>query len=142
MIRGRCRQVLIALSLGCILAFGLNFWFVAVTTPENIENYLWLANLNEPGAYVAERVFRSLHLRFGERWSYRAAILGGYTVVVLIWSVASLAALHMAGLTAAAIKTVRGGEGETKSCSRPLEPVAFRPHCPGSVPVGALSPTN
>lgn len=99
MIRGRRRQVLIALSLGCFLSFGLNFWFVAVATPENFEDYMWLANVNEPGAYEAERIFRNLYLRFGERWSYRAAILGGYGVLVLMWTVVCFITLFIARLT-------------------------------------------
>lgn len=112
MIRGRRRcEVILALALGCFLAFGLNFWFVAVATPENIENYLWLANLNEPGAHAAERIFRSLYVRFGERWSYRAAILSGYAVGALMWTVVCLTTLYIARLAVAAIKSVRWRRG-------------------------------
>lgn len=137
MIRGRRRQVLIALSLGCFLSFGLNFWFVAVATPENFEDYMWLANVNEPGAYEAERIFRNLYLRFGERWSYRAAILGGYGVLVLMWTVVCFITLFIARLAVDAIKSVRWRRGGSEPCSSSVEAVAVLPHCPGSVPAGA-----
>lgn len=87
----RRRDVLVALATGFIIAFGLNIWFISVATLANIEDYLWLARLQEPGAKVAEKIAWSLYPVIGYPWNVRVAVPCGYAVLIAIWGLMVLA---------------------------------------------------
>ena len=53
----RRRDVWLAFPLGAMVAIALNNWFNIVAKPETIDEYLWLARLNEPAAQVGEGSF-------------------------------------------------------------------------------------
>lgn len=82
----RKRDALVALATGSIIAFGLNIWSNAVATPANIEGYLWLARLQEPGAKVGEKIAWSLYPVIGYPWSVRVAVPCGYAVLIVLWA--------------------------------------------------------
>ena|ERR1039458_4024063 len=82
----RKRDALIGFVCGIVIAFGLNIWFNVVATPANIEDYLWLARLQEPGAKVGEKIAWSLYPMIGYPWNVRVAVPFGYAVLIVLWA--------------------------------------------------------
>src|ERR1035441_6170021 len=88
----RKRDALIALAFGTVIAFGLNIWYnVAATPPKNIDSYLWLARLQEPGAKVGDKIVWFLYPVVGYPWNVRVAVPCGYGVLILLWTLAAFA---------------------------------------------------
>jgi hypothetical protein len=83
----RKRDVFVALTIGSVIAFGLNIWYNAVATPERIDDYLWLSQLQEPGARLGLKVVRSLYPVIGRPWCVRLGIVCGYAVLVGMWTI-------------------------------------------------------
>ena len=102
----RKRDLFVALTVGSVIPIGLNIWFNAVAKPETIDSYLWLSRLQEPGAYVGERVAWSLYPRIGYPWNVRVAVPCGYAVLVLMWTVLTAALLYLGRFAASAVNSV------------------------------------
>jgi hypothetical protein len=93
-----------SLAVGVFVAIGLNVVFNAVASPTTIDSYLWLSELQEPGAYVAEKIARFLYPVLGHPWSVRVAVPCGYAILVAQWTVATLAVTILIRLTLSACK--------------------------------------
>jgi|ERR1035441_6476011 hypothetical protein len=87
----RKRDALIGFVCGTVITFGLNIWFNVVATPANIEDYLWLARLQEPGAKLGEKIAWSLYPVIGYPWNVRLAVPCGYGVLIVLWTLAVFA---------------------------------------------------
>jgi len=98
-LRFRKRDALVALAVGSVIAFGLNFWFNAVATPEKIDSYLWRAYLQEPGGILAERLGRFLYSVVAYPWNVRLAVPCGYAVLVSMWTGLALAVITLGRIT-------------------------------------------
>jgi len=101
----RKRDLFIALTVGSVIAIGLNIWFNAVAKPETIDSYLWLSRLQEPGAYVGERIAWNLYSRIGYPWNVRVAVPCGYAVLTLMWTVVIAAALCLGRFAVSGFRT-------------------------------------
>src|SRR4051812_7530130 len=97
----RRRDALAACAAGVILAFALNIWFNFVARPDTIDRYMWLAWLQEPGAQFGEWLARFLYQRVGYPWNVRWAVLCGYAVLIVMWTLVVFVAIGFCRLTAA-----------------------------------------
>ena len=86
---------------------GFCAWYNAATTPENIDNYLWLARLQVPGVRSGEWTLRTLYPVMGNPWSLRIAIVVAYAVLVGMWTLVSLAITILVRLTASLLRARR-----------------------------------
>lgn len=100
------RDAIRSLAVGAFIAIGLNVLFNAVAGPTTIESYLWLSELQEPGAYVSGKIARFLHPVLGYPWSVRVAVPCGYAMLVAQWMVATLAITILIRLTLSACKAL------------------------------------
>lgn len=101
----RKRDLCVALTVGSVIAIGLNIWFNAIARPETIDSYLWLSRLQEPGVYVGERIAWSLYPRIGYSWNVRVAVPCGYAVLVLMGTVLTAAVLYLGRFAASALNS-------------------------------------
>jgi hypothetical protein len=101
------RDILVAFAFGLTIAIGFNVWFNLVTTPENIDSYLWLSRLQEPGRESGLWVGRTLYPVIGNPWSLRIAIVVAYAVLVGMWTLVSLAIAILVRLTASLLRARR-----------------------------------
>jgi hypothetical protein len=95
----RRRDVVAALAAATIIALTLNIWFNTVTTPENIDSYMWLARLNEPAGRAAECMARFFYPRIGYPSNVRCALALGYPILVGLWVLPILTAITIGRFT-------------------------------------------
>ena len=100
------RDTVRSLAVGAFVAIGLNVLFNAVAGPTTIDSYLWLSKLQEPGAYVAEKIARFLYPVLGYPWNVRLAVPCGYAILMAQWMVATLAITILIRLTLSACKAL------------------------------------
>jgi hypothetical protein len=100
------RDAVRSLGVGAFVGIGLNVLFNAVADPTTIDSYLWLSELQDPGAYVAGKIALFLHPVVGYPWSVRVAVPCGYTILVAQWTVATLAITILIRLTLFACKAL------------------------------------
>lgn len=98
------RDVLVALAFGLGITIGLCAWLNAVTQPETIDDYLWLARVLAPGIRSGEWTLRTLYPVIGNPWSIRIGGVVAYTILVGMWTLVSLAAIILVRLTASLLR--------------------------------------
>ncbi len=98
------RDILVAFAFGLAITVGLNVWFNVVCQPETIDNYLWLARLQEPGIRSGEWALYTLYPVIGNPWSLRIGGVVAYAVLVGMWTLVSLAMAILVRLTASLLR--------------------------------------
>ena len=98
----RARDVLVAATLGAAIAFTIQIWLGLVSRAGTINDYLWLAKLQEPGLQAGEYVARRLYPTIGYPRNLWAAGLCLYAILIGMWMFAILSIILL-GRTGAAL---------------------------------------
>jgi hypothetical protein len=120
------RDTVRSLAVGAFVATGLNVLFNALAGPTTIDSYLWLWELQEPGAHVAQEIARFLYPILGYPWNVRVAVPCGYAILMAQWMVATLAITILMRLTLSARRALSRRNHSPEVCEDRQNPLAKR----------------
>lgn len=101
------RDMAVAVALGSAVALFLNAWFNVVAKPTTVDDWLWLAQLQEPGARAGEWLAHRLLPVTGYPWNVRCGTLCGYTTLALLWGVIFLVGIVLGRAIALVLRSMR-----------------------------------